>query len=204
MTRTSSKTYDPESEISVLVAGLVSLSSVFSTGTEASGDEPVLVGSRPSGFAAEETIRSVAAATSRGQGSFVPSQATTATESVGLEEQDLVSTLSVPDVMQKLERFRDLEVGWNGYGAPTIPDEVIDIAKEVASRPEVAFRSPEVYPTGRRTVQFEFRGVDGSEVELEIFSRGRTLLLVDPSDEDVYEREASLDQSISFLDEFLT
>jgi hypothetical protein len=105
--------------------------------------------------------------------------------------------------MKQLERYRDLEQGWNGYDAPPIPDDVIDLAKEAAKRPEVASRGPEASPTGRGTIQFEFLAQQGDEAELEIFSREDSILLFIPEEGEVLERRTRLDDSIALLDDVL-
>jgi len=125
--------------------------------------------------------------------------------SFGFEDQTVVAPTDEWGIVDELEELRSLEEGWDGYGAPSIPDEVIALAKSAATRPEVFEKAPEVFPTGRRSVQFEFDTPKGGQAELEIFDQHHTNLLINTSTGEVfYEEEASLDQSISLLDDLLT
>jgi hypothetical protein len=134
---------------------------------------------------------------------YISTTATSISGSFGFEDQELVSPIETNGVMSDLEEYRELEDGWNGYGAPAIPDDVIDLAKEVAVWPEIASRAPAVFPTGRESIQFEFSDANGDEAELEIFSREDSILLIDPKDGEMFERRDTLQNSISALDGFL-
>lgn len=106
-------------------------------------------------------------------------------------------------IFSRIESFRQLEEDWNGYGASPLPDDVLNIARGLATRDLVSDLNPEVFPTGRQSIQFEFRNERGDEAELEIFSRDDSLLVIDPSDGDMFERRSSLKDAISLIDEFL-
>jgi len=205
MTRTSEKTSrHPVYQRGLLAAGLVTLSVVTGTETldegtyiasEMSRSTDLDTGVLPSENPPIESPSSpgcVAATTS-------PSSETRDTEE-DTEEEGIVTTSANAYVMKQLDRYRDLEQGWNGYDAPPIPDDVIDLAKEVAKRPEVTSRGPEVFPTGRGTIQFEFLDQQGDEAELEIFSREDSILLVIPEEGEVLERRTRLYDSIAILD----
>lgn len=69
----------------------------------------------------------------------------------------------------KLEKLRGLKDGWDGYNAPAIPDIVIDNAKRLHFLEE---EEAEVFPTGRSSVQIEFKLVEEdvtTDVEIEVF-----------------------------------
>jgi len=65
------------------------------------------------------------------------------------------------DLHKRIDEFEGLQKGWNGYGAPPIPESVIDRSRRFASALD---REAEVFPTGRESVQFEF-----GNIEVEIF-----------------------------------
>jgi hypothetical protein len=65
------------------------------------------------------------------------------------------------DLFARLDSFRDLEPGWDGYGAPAIDPRAIAKAKDL-------LRPLTVVPTSRGGVQIEM----GDAVELEIGPTG--------------------------------
>jgi hypothetical protein len=134
---------------------------------------------------------------------FIPTSTESPSQSFGFEDQDVVAPAMTGNIMTELEEFRNLSQNWNGYGAPPIPNDVINLAKEVATRPEIAQRAPEVFPTGRETIQFEFITQDGNEAELEIFDRNDSILVVIPEEGEILEHRTTLQDSIDLLDELL-
>lgn len=184
-----------------ILAGLVTLSLTPNTDSRDSG--PVLVSPPRSTETEIEQSRHVLPEI-HSEESYISESFAPLSGSLGFEDQGLISPFEIDGVMDDLEEYRELEDGWNGYGAPAIPDDVIDLAKEVATQPEIASRAPTVFPTGRETIQFEFSDANGDEAELEIFSREDSILLIDPRDGEMYERRDTLQNSISVLDELLT
>ncbi len=87
------------------------------------------------------------------------------------------------DLHKRLDEFQGLQKGWNGYGAPPIPESVINRSRRFASALE---REAEVYPTGRESIQFEF-----DNIEVEIF---------ESSVEVLKDSEGSLEVSVEDLD----
>ena len=67
--------------------------------------------------------------------------------------------------LTRLEEFRMLEKDWNGYGAEPIPFAAIDRVISIIKRLSV---QPEIFPTGRETIQLEWDMNDGDYLEFEI------------------------------------
>lgn len=85
------------------------------------------------------------------------------------------------DVQERLSDFEELDWGWNGYGAPPIPNQILERARSLSSYLEE--KDVEVFPTGRGTVQFEFSIGDVKEVEIEIMSRSGVEVLIEKAGE---------------------
>lgn len=66
-----------------------------------------------------------------------------------------------------LNSFRNLAHNWDGYNAPPIEDEVINTSLAVLDKLTL---EPEIFPTGRNSVQFEYDSNNGNYIEIEIFS----------------------------------
>lgn len=91
------------------------------------------------------------------------------------------------DIQERLSDFDDLDWGWNGYGAPPIPEQILERARSLSNY--LQKRDVEVFPTGRGTVQFEFSLGDGKEVQVEVMSRNEVEVLIEGEDEPSIEHE---------------
>lgn len=69
----------------------------------------------------------------------------------------------------KLQSFRELKKGWNGYDADPLPGTLIDRALALLNEPRIMYFIPEVFPTARDSIQFEYRRPEGGYLEVEIF-----------------------------------
>ena len=74
--------------------------------------------------------------------------------------QDLKSNL------EKLEEFKKLEFNWNGNNAEPFSEALIEKAKSVLFSLRV---QPEIFPTARKSIQFEYEKDNGDYLEIEIF-----------------------------------
>ena len=96
------------------------------------------------------------------------------------------------DLHKRLNEFQGLQKGWNGYGAPPIPESVLNRSRRFASALD---RKAEVFPTGRESVQFEFDNIEveifESSVEILKDSNGSMKVSVEDLDE-VIERYGAI------------
>ena len=71
-------------------------------------------------------------------------------------------------VLQNLVKsFGDLPIGWDGYSAKPIPNKIITNSLNLLNSIDLTL--PEIYPTGRESIQFEYDQANYS-LEIEIFS----------------------------------
>lgn len=87
--------------------------------------------------------------------------------------QDLTRTtnafwpiIALGDNFNRLNAFRELKKGWDGYDADVIPSSVI--SKTMSLLLDLDFR-PNLFPTGRGSIQVEYYRDDNSFVEIEVF-----------------------------------
>lgn len=66
----------------------------------------------------------------------------------------------------KLESFRDFQVNWNGNGALPFLEGQIEKTKLILFNLP---KQPEIFPTARQSVQFEYEKENGDYLEFEIF-----------------------------------
>ena len=80
------------------------------------------------------------------------------------------------DNMKTLSMIESLEENWNGYGAPPFQKELIDKVKCIIKNLD---EQPEIFPTGRGTIQLEYNSKDESYLEFEIYLDRASMLLVE-------------------------
>lgn len=74
-----------------------------------------------------------------------------------------------------LEKFRNYEENWNGYGAPKFADSLINDVESILLGIR---RTPKIFPTGRHSIQFEYEKQNGDYLEFEIYSMNKVGLLM--------------------------
>ncbi|WP_144603640.1 hypothetical protein [Algoriphagus algorifonticola] len=77
--------------------------------------------------------------------------------------------------IQKLEGFKNLGFDWNGNKAEPFSEDLIEKAKSVLFTLNV---QPEVFPTARKSIQFEYEKENGDYLEFEIFEDSAKFLQV--------------------------
>ncbi len=85
------------------------------------------------------------------------------------------------DIVKKIESLRilreiqNLGPDWNGYQADPIPLEVIGLSRNIVM---MLAPQPEIYPTGRGTIQMQYELFDRSYLEFEIYTDRINVLAV--------------------------
>jgi hypothetical protein len=69
------------------------------------------------------------------------------------------------NVREQLDKISLLKNNWDRYNAPAIPIQIINLCKDMADKFK---HTPEIFPTCRGTIQFEFDNFN-NYLELEIF-----------------------------------
>ena len=90
---------------------------------------------------------------------------------IGVLSRSSSASRTLMNPLQELDRlimsFSQLEYGWNGDSARPIPASVIANSQQLLK--ELTSKLPEIYPTGRESIQFEY-DKDDKSLEIEIFS----------------------------------
>ncbi len=82
----------------------------------------------------------------------------------------------------KLGQIKRLGKNWNGYGAGAFDDVLINTVYKLIP---TLIRQPEIFPTGRNTIQLEYDGANESYLEIEIVNEGvANVLLIDRNGEE--------------------
>lgn len=83
--------------------------------------------------------------------------------------------ITLEENLKRLNDILNLEADWNGYGSPPIPKYIVDSATEIVKQLQV---QPEIFPTGRATVQIEYDSDDRSYFEAELYENAAGILVV--------------------------
>lgn len=67
-----------------------------------------------------------------------------------------------------INTFSKFEKNWNDNGAEPFSDIIIKRALNIINSPSLKFQ-PDVFPTGRKSIQFEYEKSNGNYLEIEIF-----------------------------------
>jgi hypothetical protein len=89
-----------------------------------------------------------------------------------------------------LDKISLLKNNWDGYDATAVPIQIINLCKDMADKFKY---TPEIYPTCRATIQFEFDNGD-NYLELEIFTDHYEALISCDGDEKEESGEIDLDK----------
>ncbi len=84
--------------------------------------------------------------------------------------------------MKRLDDILALPEDWNGYHAKPFSKDLVDKCKNVV---ETLTYQPDVYPTGRQSIQLQYQLEDESYLEFEIF-KDKTVCLYVP--QGIYEK----------------
>ncbi len=87
--------------------------------------------------------------------------------------------------IHKVSSFSNLKKGWNGYDAEPIDTSLIERVKEILV--SLSTYQPEVFPTGRNSIQLEYEKENGDYLEFEIFEDGKISMYLSKGNEEVEE-----------------
>ena len=75
-------------------------------------------------------------------------------------------------VYRKLDNIRDLGDNWNLDGARPIGNSIIELIRRMIPKLVIL---PEIFPTGRSTIQLEYDGDDDAYLEIEIMNEKKQM-----------------------------
>ena len=70
------------------------------------------------------------------------------------------------DNLERLEDIAKLEADWNGYGAEPFSSALVDVVRNIILSLN---EQPEIFPTGRKSIQLEYHEPKDNYLEFEVF-----------------------------------
>lgn len=101
--------------------------------------------------------------------------------------------------LETLDNFKALQFNWNGNNAEPFSESLIEKAKSIIFHLKY---QPEVFPTAKQSVQFEYEKENGDYLEFEIFEDSITCLQIVSGNES--ESQIKDSEIFSKLDQFYT
>ncbi|MBN2092634.1 hypothetical protein JW964_23640 [candidate division KSB1 bacterium] len=80
--------------------------------------------------------------------------------------------------IETLKSFLELEENWNYYGAKPFKQELINKCINLVRSSKLKYQ-PDIFPTGRESIQFEYEEEDGRYLEIEIYDDRISYLYID-------------------------
>jgi len=96
--------------------------------------------------------------------------------------------------------FKKFEANWNANGAEPFSEEIIQKVFDFINSPNLKFQ-PNIFPTGRQSIQFEYEKSNGNYLEIEIFEDKYSAYSEIDNKETEYE-SISINETIKLIDEF--
>lgn len=97
-------------------------------------------------------------------------------DNIFFDNKDIVAKRRHNEALSQIEQFNLLEENWNGNHAEVFSKELVDKAKRILN---LLSDEPEVFPTARNSIQFEYEKINGEYLEFEIFEKFTKVFLID-------------------------
>lgn len=92
--------------------------------------------------------------------------------------------------LAKVQSLEKLEENWNHNDASPFHPKLIETCLDLVN---AIVRQPDVFPTARDSIQFEYEKENGEYLEFEIFEDGMTMLQVDEHDTETEKSFSTID-----------
>ncbi|PWJ70830.1 hypothetical protein B0O40_0680 [Ruminococcaceae bacterium R-25] len=97
----------------------------------------------------------------------------------------------------KLGQIKRLSDNWNGCGARAFDSKLIFVINKLIP---MLIKQPEIFPTGRNTIQLEYDGAEGAYLEIEIVSENlANFLFIDKNGNEKEYSDVPNEQNINNL-----
>ena len=113
----------------------------------------------------------------------------------------VVKEVKKQENISKLNSFLQLKDNWNDYGAKSFERDLINKCATLVNSLALHYQ-PDIFPTGRNSIQFEYEKADGSYLEIEIYTDRNELLLVDSVGYEHEDENVAWEDILKQIDEF--
>lgn len=87
---------------------------------------------------------------------------------VNRKSSSMIQWIKRNENIKTLKSFKEFPDNWDGEGAEQFDQKLIDKCIEIINSVNLKFQ-PDIFPTGRDSIQFEYEKSDGEYLELEVF-----------------------------------
>ena len=106
----------------------------------------------------------------------------------------------IKENLEKIQDISELKDDWNGHGASAVKDTLIQKMKYLVLRLNI---QPEISPTARGSIQFEYEKETGEYLEFELFDiKLKVLTMVSDGNNYSYYMDINIDEINKVVDKF--
>lgn len=105
--------------------------------------------------------------------------------------------------IRKLHSFIELPENWNDNGAKPVSLTLVNKCIEFINSPNLNYQ-PDIFPTARDSVQFEYEKPNGSYLEIEIYENHISYLYIDETGKEIEQEFANWSEALDLIYEFHT
>jgi hypothetical protein len=87
-----------------------------------------------------------------------------------------VNTEKMNKNVKKIKEYASFKEDWNGYGAEPFSPKLLEFSEYIIRNLKI---QPEIFPTGRQSIQLEYEQDSGRYLEFEIFENSINMLYID-------------------------
>lgn len=120
--------------------------------------------------------------------------------STEFKSRDRYSLEKLQHNKRKLRYFRTLKENWNGYDGQVIEEKTIQKIDELITHLEY---QPQIFPTGRGTLQLEGYIDDENYYEIEVLNDSANVYIV-KNNEEIESESIDFEKTIQLINEFYT
>ena len=106
----------------------------------------------------------------------------------------------IKENLEKIQDISELKDDWNGNGASAVKDTLIQKMKYLVLRLNI---QPEIFPTARGSIQFEYEKETGEYLEFELFDTRLKVFTMDSDGNDYsYDMDTDIDKINEVINKF--
>lgn len=103
--------------------------------------------------------------------------------------------------LKLINNLHEFTENWNGYGGKGFTKELCDFSAYILKKLD-GKDQPKVFPTGRKSIQFEYEKENGEYLEFEIYSPNRIEMFRILENQEEIEKNIDLEELEELVKEF--
>jgi len=115
---------------------------------------------------------------------------------------DILQYQKKTDNIEKLKSFQKLPDNWNDHGAKSFDENLIERCINLIKSSALQNYQPDIFPTGRDSIQFEYEKSNGEYLEIEIYLNHFAYFYIDFLGHEKESEDADWEDILKLINEF--